>query len=128
MKLLLDTHALLWWLDESEKLSRPAYSAIADEANEVVVSAIAAFEICLKHSLGKLPGVGHLAGSFEQVTADQGFSELAVSVRHAAYAGRLSLDHKDPFDRLLIAQAQTEDLVLVSNEKLFDRFGIRRLW
>ena len=110
------------------KLSRPAYAAIADETNEVMVSAVSAFEVCLKHGLGKLPDVGHLALAFEDAIAEQGFSELAVSIRHAALAGALPPDHKDPFDRLLVAQARAEDLVLISNEKLFDRFGVRRLW
>lgn len=124
----MDTHALLWWLDDRSKLSRAAYAAIADETNEIAVSAVSAFEICLKHKMGKLPGVGHLAQAFEAVIADQGFSELAVSIRHAVAAGVLQLSHKDPFDRMLIAQALTEGAVLVSNEAAFDPSGVQRLW
>lgn len=128
MRLLLDTHALLWWLDDSTKLSKPALAAIGKEGNEVAVSAVSAFEVCLKHSLGKLPGVGHLAQAFDQVIAEQGFSELAVSVRHATIAGGLPIHHKDPFDRLLVAQALFDGLTIVSNERAFDRFGVQRLW
>ncbi len=128
MRLLLDTHALLWWLAGEEALSRAAREAIADEANPVAVSAASAMEIATKYRLGKLPGAALLAQEFAAIIAGQGFAELAISVHHARIAGAMTIAHKDPFDRLLIAQAQAEDMVLVSNEALFDGFAVKRLW
>lgn len=128
LRLLLDTHALIWWLAGDEGLSRRAREAIADEANEIAVSAASAMEIATKFRIGRLPGAALLAQSFEEIIAEQGFGELPISVHHARLAGDMNIAHKDPFDRLLIAQAQAEDLVLVSNEALFDGFAVKRLW
>ena len=128
MRLLLDTHALIWWLAGNEALSLPARSGIADEANTVAVSAASAMEVATKFRIGKLEGAALLARDFEAIVAAQGFAELPITVRHARLAGQMSIAHKDPFDRLLIAQAQSEDMVLVSNETLFDGFGVQRLW
>lgn len=128
MDLLLDTHALIWWLAGDAALSRPAREAIADKANPVWVSAASAMEVATKFRIGKLPGAALLAQDFEAIVAAQGFAELPISVRHARLSGEMSIPHKDPFDRLLIAQAQAEDMVLVSNEAVFDGFAVRRLW
>jgi PIN domain nuclease of toxin-antitoxin system len=126
--LLLDTHALIWWLAGDEALSERARDAIADEANDVAVSAASAMEVATKFRIGKLPGAALLARDFEAIVAAQGFVELPISVRHARLAGDMHITHKDPFDRLLIAQAQAEGMVLVSNEALFDGFAVHRLW
>jgi PIN domain nuclease of toxin-antitoxin system len=128
LRLLLDTHALIWWLAGDETLSRRAREAIADEANTVAVSAASAMEVATKFRIGKLPGAALLAQDFETIIAEQGFAELAISVHHARLAGEMNIAHKDPFDRLLIAQAQADDMVLVSNEALFDGFAVKRLW
>ena len=128
LRLLLDTHALIWWLAGDEAISRRAREAIADEVNDIAISAASAMEIATKFRIGKLPGAGLLAQDFEEIIAEQGFGELPISVHHARLAGEMNIAHKDPFDRLLIAQAQVEDLVLVSNEALFDGFAIKRLW
>lgn len=128
MRLLLDTHALIWWLAGDDALSRRAREAIADESNPVAVSAASAMEVATKFRIGKLPDAALLAQDFEAVIAEQGFDELAISVHHARLAGEMNIPHKDPFDRLLIAQAQAEDMVLVSNEALFDGFAVKRLW
>lgn len=128
MRLLLDTHALIWWLAGDEKLGRRAREAISDEANLVVVSAASAMEVATKFRIGKLPDAALLAQDFEAIIASQGFSELGISVRHARLAGEMGIDHKDPFDRLLIAQALSEDLALVSNEARFDDFAVTRVW
>lgn len=128
LKLLLDTHALIWWLAGDEALSRRARDAIGDEANSIAVSAASAMEVATKHRIGKLPDAALLAQNFEAIVADQGFAELAIAVRHARLAGELNIAHKDPFDRLLIAQAQAEDMVLVSNEAVFDGFAVKRIW
>lgn len=128
LKLLLDTHALIWWLAGDEALSRRARQAISDESNPVAISAATAMEVATKFRIGKLPDAELLALDFEGVVAEQGFDELAISVHHARLAGEMNISHKDPFDRLLIAQAQAEDMVLVSNEALFDGFAVKRLW
>jgi PIN domain nuclease of toxin-antitoxin system len=128
LKLLLDTHALIWWLEGSEALSPRARDAISDEANSIAVSAASAMEIATKFRLGKLPGAALLAQDFEAIVAAQGFTELAISVHHARLAGGMNIAHKDPFDRFLMAQAQAESMTLVSNEALFDSFAIHRLW
>ena len=128
MRLLLDTHALIWWLAGDDALSPRAREAIGDEQNGVAVSAASAMEIATKYRIGKLPDAALLAQDFEAIIAEQGFDELAITVRHARMAGEMNIAHKDPFDRLLIAQAQAEDMVLVSNETQFDGFAVKRLW
>lgn len=127
LKLLLDTHAPIWWLAGDEALSGTAQKAIADEANSIAVSAGSAMEVSTKSRIGKLPNAALLARDFEAIVADQGFDELPITVHQARVAGEMKIDHKDPFDRLLIAQAQAEDMVLVSNETLFDDFSVNRL-
>ena len=128
MRVLLDTHAFLWWMAGDPRLVESARRAIADNDNDVLISAASAWEIATKHRLAKLPEADALADDIRGCIADQGFDELAVSVADADRAGRLTGPHRDPFDRMLIAQAQARDLVLVSNEKAFDRYGVRRLW
>ena len=128
MNLLLDTHALIWWLAGDEALSRRARLAIGDEANSVAISAASAMEVATKFRIGKLPDAALLAQDFEAIIADQGFVELPITVRHARLAGEMNIAHKDPFDRLLIAQALAEDKTLVSNETPFDGFAVKRLW
>jgi PIN domain nuclease of toxin-antitoxin system len=126
--LLLDTHALLWWLDGDERLSHAARAAVADLSNMVMVSAASAWEITTKHRLGKLPGATEVARDVTGCIAAQGFRELPITLRDAERAGRLPGPHRDPFDRMLVAQALRADLELVSNETLFDDYGVRRLW
>ena len=128
MRLLLDTHALIWWLAGDEALSARARDAIGDEANSIAVSAASAMEVATKFRIGKLPDAALLAQDFETIIADQGFAELPISIHHALRAGEMNIAHKDPFDRLLVAQAQSEDMVLISNEALFDGFAVKRLW
>ena len=128
VKLLLDTHALIWWLAGDDLLSPRARVAIADEMNSVAVSAASAMEVATKFRIGKLPGAALLAQDFEAIVAGQGFVELPISVRHARLAGEMNIAHKDPFDRFLISQAQAEAMVLVSNEVIFDSFAVQRLW
>ncbi len=128
MRLLLDTHAFLWWVAGSERLPARVRRAIADEANTKLISAASAWEITTKHRLGKLPGAGELADDLTGAISGEGFEELPITIRDAARAGSLPGPHRDPFDRVLIAQALALNLVLVSNEKVFDRYGVRRLW
>lgn len=129
MRLLLDTHALLWWFAGDEgRLPEAVRAQIADIRNEVLVSAASAWEIATKHRLGKLPGVTELMDDLEGHVCGQAFRWLDITAAHALRAGLLPVAHRDPFDRMLIAQAQAVDAVLVSNEVLFDAFGVRRLW
>lgn len=129
MRLLLDTHAFLWWMFADSRLSRAARAAISDEAqNSVFVSAASAWEIATKYRIGKLSGARVVAEDVSGAIAAEGFSPLAVSVLHAERAGGLVGDHRDPFDRMLIAQAISEDLALVSNERVFEAYGVKRLW
>ena len=101
---------------------------IADDANDTLVSAASAWEIATKHRLGKLPEAGAAVPDIAGAIVGQGFSEMAIAVSDGALAGGLPGHHRDPFDRILIAQALARNLVLVSNEELFDRYGVRRLW
>jgi PIN domain nuclease of toxin-antitoxin system len=128
MNILLDTHALLWWLDGDRRMSRRARAVLGDEDNTVFVSAASAWELATKARLGKLPGAIEVASDLAGCLAQQAFQELPISVVHAQRAGGLRIDHRDPFDRMLIAQAQMEDLPLVTNEALFETFGITRIW
>ena len=128
MRLLLDTHVLIWWLAGDPMLSANAKAAVADPGNEALVSAASAWEIATKYRIGKLPQGAPLAVDMPGVLAGQGFVELPITVRHGQAAGSLPGPHRDPFDRMLIAQAVLVDLVLVSNEAVFDRYGVRRLW
>jgi|SRR6185437_3809418 PIN domain nuclease of toxin-antitoxin system len=128
MRLLLDTHTLLWWLDGDPSLSPAAQEAIIDEASEIFVSAASSWEIATKYRLGKLPGAATVATGVAACLAAQGFTELPITVAEGQKAGSLPGTHRDPFDRMLVAQAIMNDLVLVSNEIVFDQFGASRLW
>ncbi|HKS89111.1 MAG TPA: type II toxin-antitoxin system VapC family toxin [Stellaceae bacterium] len=128
MRLLLDTHAVLWWFLGDVSLSAPARGAIADPGNDTFVSAASAWEIATKYRIGKLPRAVFLMADFAAMVAEQRFGELPISIRHGHLAGSLPGIHKDPFDRLLIAQAITDDMTIVSNEALFGAYGVARLW
>jgi len=128
MRLLLDTHALIWAAQAPERLSERARNAIEDAANDVMVSAVSAMEIATKYRLGKLAVTARLAEHFVDEMSGRGFSFLPISPDHAQRGGLLAIPHRDPWDRILIAQTQMEGVYLVSNEQLFDQFAICRLW
>lgn len=127
LKLMLDTHALLWWSTSDAQLSAKAKRAIASRDNDVFVSAASAWEIATKVRSGKLEWPA-TAGTVNAYVLEQGFRALPISLEHAERAGQLRITHRDPFDRMLIAQALTEDMWLASNEGLFDRAGVKRYW
>ena len=127
MRVLLDTHALLWWVADSGRLSPRARRIVADEANGVLVSAASAWEIATKYRLGKLPGAEAVALDVAGTIGDQGFEPLPVGVRDAERAGRLPGPHRDPFDRMLAAQALARDLGVVSVDEALDGYGVRRI-
>ena len=128
MRVLLDTHTFLWWVEDNTGLSTTAHRVIADETNDIIVSAASAWEIATKHRLGKLPEAGAVATDVAGCIANEGFEALAISVADAERAGRLPGHHGDPFDRMLIAQALGHDLAIVSVDAAFDRYGVNRLW
>ena len=128
MRFLVDTHALLWWLFGDKQLSAAARAAIANEDNEVLVSAASAFEISTKFRIGKLPEAAIVASDLHTHLLDQEFEALPITVQHGQRAGALPGPHKDPFDRMLIAQAHAEGVPIVSNEEVFDHYGVVRIW
>lgn len=128
MRVLIDTHVLLWAVSGDKRLSRKAHSILSSFENEVFVSAASAWEIATKYRLGKLPDAAELAGNITAIVQQLGFRPLPISLGHAERAGALPGQHRDPFDRMLIAQSQAENLPLVSNERLFDGYGIQRVW
>lgn len=127
MILLLDTHTLIWWL-ENRALSKAARSAISDTANEVWVSTASAYEISFKVMLGKLPGCAPLIPKFSLTLMTEGFRHLECTIRHGIEAGRLPLLHRDPWDRMLAAQAIVEDMAIVSNDEKLSALGAKRMW
>lgn len=123
MRLLLDTHALLWWLADDPALSRAARDAIGAADSEVFVSAASAWEISIKKALGKLTAPSDL----EQQLELNRFAPLSITVGHGYAAGALPRHHDDPFDRLLVAQAKAEDLVIVTRDPRFGLYAIGTL-
>ena len=123
MRLLLDTSALLWWLGDDGKLGATARAAIADPDNEVFVSAASAWEISVKRASGKLDASFDIAGALER----NYFIELPVQVAHAVTAGELPQHHHDPFDRMLVAQAQLEELTLVADDAEIAKYQVELL-
>lgn len=128
MHLLLDTHALIWWMTGDDSLSRVARAAILDNRNTVVVSAASAWEMATKVRLGRLPITSDVMRDFSDYLAQSQFLDLPITVEQGIRAGSLPGPLRDPFDRMLIAQAQSESLSIVSNETIFDHYGVNRVW
>ncbi|HLI64043.1 MAG TPA: type II toxin-antitoxin system VapC family toxin [Terriglobales bacterium] len=124
---LLDTYTLRWWLDGSSRLSPQAQSAIRSTANAMVISAVVPWELAIKTNLGKFDSQALLSG-WDEVLSAQGFSELPISSAHAIRAGLLPRHHRDPFDRMLAAQAQITGWPIISADRIFDFYGVRRIW
>ncbi len=120
MNLLLDTHVLLWWLDDDPSLSTRARAAIANGENLAFVSAATVWEICIKEALGKL----EIPPDFREVLAAQPLLPLDITAEHAHAVAGLPDHHRDPFDRMLIAQARTERLTVVTHDARFREYGI----
>lgn len=128
MRLLLDTLALLWWLTDDPQLSAHARELIVDEGNEVMVSAASAWEIATKQRIGKLDGVAPVAQWFSPLLAADGFQPLPITAAHALRAGAYKVDHRDPFDRMLAAQAELESVPLVTRDPALAVFSCKTLW
>jgi PIN domain nuclease of toxin-antitoxin system len=128
VRLLLDTHALLWWYSDDSALPKSCRKTITQQDNSIFVSAASAWEIAAKFRLGKLATASELVQDFGVYLDRANFISLPVSQDHGVRAGMLPGPHQDPFDRMLIAQAEIEKLFIVSNEKIFDYYGVRRVW
>jgi len=125
MKVLLDTHTLLWWLAGDKKLSETASKVISNLANQVCVSAVSGWEISIKQALGRLDvDIGKLMDEVE----NNGFIPLHVSFKHGVIAGHLPSHHRDSFDRMLIAQAQCEGFKLISVDACFSDYDVEVIW
>jgi PIN domain nuclease of toxin-antitoxin system len=128
MRFLLDTHTLLWAFTASSSLSTRARRLLEDGSNEILVSAVSAWEIATKVRLGKLPTGEELISDFSFYLKQLGVEALPISMEHALRAGRLPGEHRDPFDRMLIAQSQAEDIPILSNDRIFDEYHVQRIW
>ena len=128
MRLLLDTHTLIWAMNGDSRLGASARGAIASRANEVFVSAASVWEASIKHNLGKFPEAGLLVNNPGKVLAFMGFTAISVSIEHAQLAGTIGGTHRDPFDRMLAAQARLEGMTLASADEVFDRLMVTRIW
>jgi len=120
-RILLDTHALIWWFDGDKKLGSNAIEHISNPENDIYISAATVWEMSIKQQMGKLVAPDDIESKIEQA----GFSALPISLFHGQQAGRLALHHKDPFDRMLIAQAQAEGLEILTKDEHFPAYGIR---
>lgn len=127
-RLLLDTHALLWWLDGDSRLPLKIRRLIQSDTNDIFVSAATVWEITTKARLGKLSGAADVAADVPACIDSQGFRGLAISIAHAQAAGSLPGPHRDPFDRMLVAQAHAERCPIVSLDTVFDAYGVARIW
>ena len=128
MRILLDTHTLLWAAFDEDALSPRARRLIQSPKNEIIVSAASAWEVVTKYRLGKLDFAQDLAKNFVSEVTAAGYLLLPITAEHAQRAGLLTGAHKDPFDRMLAAQAIHENVPLLSNDSLLDVFGVRREW
>src|SRR5580704_5894539 len=128
LRALLDTHALIWWFSDDAALPQSVRGIIADTDNTFLVSAASAWELAIKYKLGKFHKVGDLVSDFSGRIDREGFQLLPISAEHGIRAGLLPGPHKDPFDRMLIAQSQAENIPIISNETSFDSYGVRLLW
>ena len=127
MKVLVDTQALFWWYGEPAKLSKRADSTIDDSDNTILVSAVTAWELSIKSALGKLNAL-QLVIDLSTYLEEEGFVELPIAVPHALRAGLLPPHHKDPFDRLLVAQAQELSIPILSSDRGLDEYDVIRIW
>lgn len=124
---LADTHALHWWVDDPDRLPVNASKFFQDRSNTVVLSAVVPWELAIKFRIGKL-NVQPILNRWDEMIAVQRFSELPIESAHAIRAGLLPLHHRDPFDRMLVAQAHAGGWPIVSADPVFERYGVRRIW
>jgi PIN domain nuclease of toxin-antitoxin system len=128
MRVLLDTRAFLWWIEDAPRLSRKARSAIADPANECLVSLASCWEIAIKLSLGQLRLPGVIERFIPEQLAANDFRQLTLDFRHVARVATLPFHHRNPFDRLLAAQALEEKCAIASADRVFRKYGVKCIW
>ena len=128
MKLLLDTHTLIWWLNDNSKLSATARAAIANPGNDVFVSAATAWELATKVRRGRLPEAARIVADLHELLDQEEFEPLMVTTRHGLIAGALTGSHNDPFDRMLVAQAQSENMSIITIDPAIAALGSRTVW
>jgi len=128
VKLLLDTHAFVWRVTNPDLLSAATNELIDDRGNEVLVSAASAWEVATKTRLGKLPGGDQIVAGFAATIELLGAKELPIAVEHGVLAGTFDVDHRDPFDRMLAAQAAREGCILVTRDSAFEQFPVTTRW
>jgi PIN domain nuclease of toxin-antitoxin system len=124
---LADTHALRWWLDDQVSLSAAARDFFTDRSNSLVISTVVPWELAIKTRAGKLE-VEPLLNRWQEMLEVQRFSELPIDSAHAIRAGLLPRHHNDPFDRMLAAQAQATGWPIISADRIFEMYGVRRIW
>ena len=125
---LLDTHVLLWWFAGDKRLSHTVRLIISNRENQIFVSVASIWEMSIKYRLGKLSNAEILILGIADYLEEQDFEILSIDVSDSTRAGLLQEIHNDPFDRMLIAQAQNRNMILLSNEKIFRQYDIRALW
>lgn len=128
MKLLLDTHTLVWWLSDDDQLSDRARDCVSDPQNQIFVSAASAYEVSLKHSMGRFPEAQVLSRNWANIIHSAGFDLIDISSAHGLRAGLLPRHHGDPFDRLLIATAVEETMSLVSKDHAIAQYDVPMIW
>ena len=127
-KYLLDTHTLIWWVDDSEKLTLLAREVLSHTENICYFSLVSSWELAIKSSINKLKLTLPVRDYVTQHLASNDFKQLNITLNHVTKVEKLPWHHRDPFDRLLLAQAIEEDLIIISADKIFDRYDIERLW
>jgi PIN domain nuclease of toxin-antitoxin system len=128
MRVLLDTHAFLWWVEDAPTLTKKARTAISNPDNECLLSLASCWEMAIKLSLGKLRLPSAIERFIPEQLAANAIRQLAIDFRHVARVGALPFHHRDPFDRLLAAQALEERCGVVSADPMFQRYGVKRIW
>jgi PIN domain nuclease of toxin-antitoxin system len=128
VRVLLDTHALLWWFVDDPRLSHQARAVIADQESEILVSTASAWELATKFRLGRLPEAEGAILRFAELVDADGFTHLPITHRHATLAGTFDSSHRDPFDRVLAAQAIVEGVPLLTRDPAFSQFPVQVLW
>ena len=127
MKVLLDTHVVVWWLEDGSRLSKRAAGILGNLENTVLLSAAVGWELAIKVNLGKFKPASILDG-MDRLMKQQAFSELPITLEMAVRAGLLPTYHNDPFDRMLVAQAQSLNIPILSADAVLDRYDVKRLW
>jgi PIN domain nuclease of toxin-antitoxin system len=128
LSVLLDTHALIWWLNSSNRLSETAKTAIEDNFEQRFASSVSVWEIATKARTGKIDIGFIVGGSLVKLILGSGFQPLPLSLEHGDLAGSMPGNHKDPFDRMLAAQSLIEDIPLVTRDPAIKQFGVRTIW